>query len=398
MIILSSYIILFNTYNSNIFKNRGDYKMICKVCGAQVQNNVKFCPKCGAKMPTSTPDYNKVAVAENTTRSTKSNQNSSKKGLLITLISVGSVFIICTIIAIVVFLSNKNGPAFNASQTIDVENDADNYFSNSSEKSTVSYMPECVGWTKTRVEEYFSSYDNITFTYEYSYSVAKDNVISQNISAFSEVTPASEIAFVISLGPDICPEDYRQKIVVTGSANSHNAKMELFSWKNGGWKSEYSCNATVGKNGIGSNYGEGKGVTPKGIFKLGVILAKEPLTSTAWEVKVVDKNTCVVDDPSSPYYNMIVNKNILPSGVHYDTVGKTIINGYSTMCMYIEHNGDGLSSDNVEPGKGSAITICGKPKKLAATAGCIDISSEDLENIINKLDFTAEPHIEIKTN
>ena len=33
----------------------------------------------------------------------------------------------------------------------------------------------------------------------------------------------------------------------------------------------------MGKNGIGENYGEGKAVTPKGIFKLGVVFTAKSI-------------------------------------------------------------------------------------------------------------------------
>jgi L,D-peptidoglycan transpeptidase YkuD (ErfK/YbiS/YcfS/YnhG family) len=85
----------------------------------------------------------------------------------------------------------------------------------------------------------------------------------------------------------------------------------------------------------------------------------------------------------------------IPSGTGYDNIGDTIVNGDTDKCMYIEHNGDGYSTENVVSGKGSAITICGKTSGIHATAGCVDIASSDFNAMLTMLDYSKNPHIEI---
>ena len=170
--------------------------------------------------------------------------------------------------------------------------------------------------------------------------------------------------------------------------------MELMNWENGEWKAIYSCKATIGKNGAGSNYGEGKKITPTGIYKLGVVLCKsEP--GNNWPYRIVNTKTCIVDDTASQYYNTIQNLDSVPKNISVDRIGETIINGNTEQCIYIEHNGNGITSEGVVVGKGSAITICGKTTSLYATAGCVDISATDLKNIISRMNYKNNPHIEI---
>ncbi len=190
------------------------------------------------------------------------------------------------------------------------------------------------------------------------------------------------------------PYDYSQKLLLTATSGSSNATMQLMNWENGNWKSVYTCKATIGKNGAGTNYGEGKKVTPVGTYKLGVILCKSN-PGNNWPYRIATTKTCIVDDTASEYYNTIQNVDSVPKNVSVDRIGNTIIKGNTNQCMYIEHNGNGISTEGVVKGKGSAITICGKTTSLYATAGCVDISASDLSNIISQMNYNNNPHIEI---
>ncbi len=255
-------------------------------------------------------------------------------------------------------------------------------------------MPACSGWSKTEVEQYFAGKYQVIFEYAHNETVPENYVVSQNHLGGTELQPNTSLTFVISLGKSPNPYGYSQKLVVTATGKS-TATMQLMNFESGSWQLKYTCSATVGKNGIGYNYGEGKGITPAGTFKLGVILAETRPVNSAWPYITVTKQTCVVDDTASTYYNTIQNIQSLPSGTHYDTLGETIISGNTDFCIYIEHNGDGITNQNVVPGKGSAITICGKTSSLYATAGCIDIAHTDLIHILSLLDYSNQPHIEI---
>lgn len=261
--------------------------------------------------------------------------------------------------------------------------------------NSATAMPDCSGWTKQEVEEYFGERGyTVGFTYQPSDSIQKDTVIMQGVEVGAPLQQDTILVFILSQGVTECPYAYSQKLLLTVAKGSTRGTMQLQNWQDGGWQTQYTCAATVGKNGAGANYGEGKGVTPVGVFKLGVILCQTPPAGN-WPYRTVSTNTCIVDDTASPLYNTIQNKADLPAGTHVDTIGDTIINGNTHQCMYIEHNGDGLSASGVVAGKGSAITVCGKTTSLYATNGCVDISAGDLSAILAKLNYQNNPHIEI---
>lgn len=233
----------------------------------------------------------------------------------------------------------------------------------------------------------------VEIEYEYSDRIEKNRVIKQDIPSGSEVSEEDTVTLTVSKGAR-----YSQKIVVTneGSSSVSRGTFELKELNNGEWKTIFACSASMGKNGIGENYGEGKSVTPKGIFKLGVVFTAKSI-NTNMNVHYVDRNTCIVDDPNSQYYNTIQDKSNLPSGINsVDSIGNTILDGYDSALIFIEHNGDGYTSDNVVKGKGSVITICGRNGALSPTLGCIDISSGDMSTLLSYLDADKNPHIQIK--
>ncbi len=233
--------------------------------------------------------------------------------------------------------------------------------------------------------------------YENSNTVPKNSVIRQDYSAGTTVDAGSTVTLTVSKGPSVCPYDYSQFVQVVGSSNSSSATLTLYNWGDGEWQPQFTCDAKVGKNGIGYDYGEGKSVTPKGLFKLGVVLsAYTPNTSMPYYK--VTSNTCVVDDTSSYLYNTICDISSLPSGTDYDPIGKNLTNGTLSECIYIEHNGNGYTSENVVRGKGSVITICGWTGTLDATYGCVDITSSDMKTLLSLLDISKNPQIDITTN
>jgi len=193
-----------------------------------------------------------------------------------------------------------------------------------------------------------------------------------------------------------CPYEYSQKITVTAHAGSTSGTLTVYNWEHGDWVSKYSVACTLGRNGIGSDYGEGKGVTPMGTFKLGFVMANvDPKNNMNF--KLASDTAAIVDDTESELYNTLVDTNTV-GDVSVDHVGSNIVNGKLNAIIFIEHNGDGLSSEGVTPGKGSVITICGNYSNVSETAGCIDISAENMTELLKLLDGSMNPHIEITLN
>lgn len=190
-----------------------------------------------------------------------------------------------------------------------------------------------------------------------------------------------------------CPYEYSQKITVTAHAGSTSGMLTVYNWENGGWVKKFAVACVLGKNGIGSDYGEGKGVTPMGTFKLGFLMANVN-PKNYMNFKMASSELAIVDDVDSERYNTLVDTNEV-GDVSVDHIGANIVNGKLNAIIYIEHNGDGLTSDGVIPGKGSVITICGNYDDVSETAGCIDISAENMTDLLTVLDGRLNPYIEI---
>ena len=226
-------------------------------------------------------------------------------------------------------------------------------------------------------------------------TVERDIVMEQSVAADTKAAPQTEVVLTVSEGNG-CPYEYTQKVTVSAGAGSSSGTLTLYNWENGGWVSKFSCACAVGKNGIGSNYGEGQGVTPLGTFKLGFVLANvDPENGMAF--KMASSSTAIVDDVNSPLYNTLVDTSQV-GDVSVDPVGSNIVNGKLSCIIFIEHNGNGLSSDGVVPGKGSVITICGNYRDFNSTAGCIDITATDMRTLLGLLDGTKNPYIETTLN
>ena len=233
---------------------------------------------------------------------------------------------------------------------------------------------------------------SVTLSNSYDNTIKKGRVISQSIPANTTVTETSpRITLTVSRGREHSTAGYDQKVVVTASSGSYNGTLKLYNWEEGEWVEKLSTPCTVGTNGITSSYGEGIPATPKGDFKLGVVISNVPL-QTKMLVHHATYDTCIVDDTSSSLYNTIQDVNSLPSGVHYDRIGIKLTNGTINAQIFIEHNGDGYSAAPSRT-KGSAITICGMSTSLDSTWGCIDISKAKMNDLLRLLDPSLEPHI-----
>ena len=259
-------------------------------------------------------------------------------------------------------------------------------------------MPNCVGLTHEEAVLAFEAIPcQLSFDEVYHETAAANYIVAQNLPEGSELTAETVVLLTISKGPDVAPEGYNQKVTVTAAAGSSYGTLTLYDWENGQWVSKFACDASLGSNGISPDYGEGRKRTPEGVYKLGVALTAKELSNSGWPAHLVTSDTCVVDDVNSPLYNTIQSIQGLGGGVSYDPIGRTITQGTCNVCIYIEHNGNGYSSDNVVAGNGSVITICGRNPAIKPTFGCVDISATNMNNLLSMLAYEKNPHIEIYT-
>ena len=361
--------------------------MKCEKCGFEFSDGALACPQCGKAV---TPG------AEETSEVTEEATPKKKKKPLwllfiiipLAVLLIGGSCLCCVGVlggggVFATLMSERQSGVQNEVQTDEAEE---------------QLTPDVVGLDEEKAIDRLLSagYTEVTGDYEYSEDFASGVVISQSCDEGDPVPLDGTIEIVVSLGSDKNPDGYDQLIRVMAFEGSSEANLVLCEWKNNEWVEVFSCYGVVGKQGVSIDYGEGKKVTPMGTFPLGFVMTESGYLGSNYIVnEVVDKYTCIVDDEDSVFYNTLQDYRDLPRGTGYEPVGKTICSGDTNAMIFIEHNGDGYSSEGVVAGMGSAITICGVENLSSGTAGCIDVSSWDMDTIISMLDYTKNPHIEI---
>lgn len=379
--------------------------MICKNCNKENIEGGKYCFYCGAELINSQETVeDDIPIVE---KKDDDNQQSevqmqpanNKKGIsgkVIALICVASVALISASIAVIISAVSKNKvkPVQANQESIEsVVSELDSAFASASD---YILMPNCEKKKYSTVKAQLEGMGlKIKESYEFSDKVEKDYVIYQMDGEGSRLQKGDTVSLTISKGSDKCPYDYEQKLTVTASSGSSYATAELYEWQNGDWSKIATYDATVGSNGIG-NTREGSSTSPKGIHNLGVVLSSNSVNTNLNTYRATS-NTCVIDDTGSSYYNQIMEKNNVPSNTHYDNIGRGLTNGTTYATIYIEHNGSGFSSANVISGNGSAIGLRGQNGALSPTYGDVDISANNMRDLLSKLDAYKNPVIELKT-
>ena len=329
----------------------------------------------------------------------KSASSMSTKNLVI--IIAAAALVIAALTGVVIFALTSKPTVKSSADPIQEQATEENVIvtsagSEAAEAVEMISMPACESKSLTACKSQLEDLGiAVKVDYQYNNDVAKDYVISQSVAKGTEVKTGSEVTLTVSKGVEECPYDYQQKLTVTAMSGSSRASAVLYEWKNGDWARLASYNAAVGSNGIGFTR-EGSSTSPEGLYKLGVVLSSSKI-NTNLDTYDVTSNTCVVDDTGSSYYNQIMEKSDVPSGVHYDNIGKGLTNGTTYATIYIEHNGNGFSSNGVTKGNGSAIGLRGQYGSLSGTYGDVDIAAEDMRDLLSRLNAEKNPMIELVT-
>jgi L,D-peptidoglycan transpeptidase YkuD (ErfK/YbiS/YcfS/YnhG family) len=180
----------------------------------------------------------------------------------------------------------------------------------------------------------------------------------------------------------------KQQIVVRqDSSNIQKAVVELY--ENNSLVASYS--AQIGRNGVAKSgeKREGDGKTPSGNFPITTLFGKETFLNTTMPFIKAEASIYCVDDTKSRYYNRIVDAQMIEKD--FDSF-EYILRGdgqydIGAVIGYNEAN---------EAGKGSCIFMHIQKDSNSPTAGCVALSKEDLSSLLNRLDISKNPHIEIK--
>ena len=397
--------------------------MRCNNCMKEIPSGsaqVKFCPYCGknpnkenppqqpsANLPKNAPAppaytrqppyqesrYNYPTYPSNPVPPPKKKNNTA---LIAALISAAAVVIAAATVLVIIMLNSGSDDSTSPETTAATGvADTAEVGSTSAVKASDTYVKAANVTGKKLAEAKKALEDQglvVKIVEEQSDTAAKGYVIRQTPSENISLKKGDSVTLYVSKGSAHGPDGYDQKVVVSAESGSSYANLTMYEWKDGKWSKLFSCEATVGKNGgISSDNSESNTLTPKGTFRLGVVLATRPL-DTKMKMYSANAETVICDDTSSPYYNQIGQKSSFGS-YHTDSVGKKLSDGYNNALIFIEHNGNGFSSDNVSKDNSSVITICGCNSSIEPTNGCIDISASDMTALLKLLDENKSPHI-----
>ena len=175
------------------------------------------------------------------------------------------------------------------------------------------------------------------------------------------------------------------QIVTVRHIEGSKAALTYFKRECGGWTQVFSCEANLGKCGIGKTR-EGDMKTPLGTFVLSTpfgILPDPSLSDPAG--RTASGYLQLTDDhywcgQNGPFYNRLIDNSNPPEGYHPTGDDERLIR-YSPAYhygMFIEYNKEGA------PSLGSAIFLhctSGSPY----TAGCVAIAEEYMRELILEL-------------
>ena len=140
----------------------------------------------------------------------------------------------------------------------------------------------------------------------------------------------------------------------------------------------YKVKCAVGKRGIKIKKKEGDLITPKGLFKIKRVLYRKDRIgrlNTKLKKTPIKKNMGWCDDPSSKFYNKLIN---FPFKFNAEKLYKR--ENIYDIILVLDFN-----MNPIRKNKGSAIFIHIAKKKFTPTKGCVAIRKNFLKKILSKI-------------
>lgn len=179
----------------------------------------------------------------------------------------------------------------------------------------------------------------------------------------------------------------KQNIVVT-PLEHNNSKATVELYENGVKKMAFE--ALLGRNGVAKmgEKKEGDGKTPSGKYPLTALFGNNDVNQKMPFIKTHPNLYCI-DDSKSINYNRIIDAN--KTVKDYDSFEYMLReDGQYDVGAVIDYNEKG------EPMRGSCIFIHIQKSDTSPTAGCIALRKEDIVKLLNAIDKTKNPTVEIK--
>lgn len=164
------------------------------------------------------------------------------------------------------------------------------------------------------------------------------------------------------------------QIVLVDYTGGSKAVLSLHEKVDGVWTEVLSCNAYVGKNGIGKTK-EGDKKTPAGTYNLTTPFGIKADPGAQMPYTKVTKYHYWCGDSSSEYYNKLVDERKVDRKHTSSDEYLIKYKGVYNYCLFIDYNAEGT------PHKGSCIFLhCTGSNKY--TAGCVAVPEKTMKKIV----------------
>ncbi len=237
---------------------------------------------------------------------------------------------------------------------------------------------------------------------EHVTDTAKKKLISQTADMISSGDYSDGVDTIITKIPENYNEaealkfdpvsDSKQVVYVKKNSGSTSASLTYVDYTEARPIVALKCDAYVGNNGITDDPQEGLSATPKGKYKLGMVLTTNSVT-TNMNIEPVNSGDIWITDPNSAYYNTKQGGNAAGDWNSSDPIYNNFASGKFYACILIEHNGNGYQKG--EYNKGSGIYLTGKSSDLSTSWGDVNIYKDDMDSLLSMLDKNENPYIVI---
>ncbi len=149
----------------------------------------------------------------------------------------------------------------------------------------------------------------------------------------------------------------------------------------------------VGQLGVSEHSYEGSRQTPAGLFSIGKAFYLQDVPQTNLDKFQITETTEWVDDPTSVYYNQLVDSSQISSSNWTSSEKMYFIPSYKYGFVINYNMGEEKHWEKDGIGKGSAIFFhCSEQPTL----GCVGVSEEMCKNYLNVLNVSKNPYILIQ--
>ena len=185
-----------------------------------------------------------------------------------------------------------------------------------------------------------------------------------------------------------------QYIEVIAAGRNQAATLTLYTWREGQWVTDMTCQAWLGSNGVSTSKTEGDKCTPGGTFDILFYLALTEQES-GLEFYQVRSGDVWVEDSDSQYYNTIQNGS--GDWDESSDLYAHFSGGGSNACIAFSYNGDCRTPGTATPHAGSDIFIDGvRDSALVPNWGDVRISQTNMTRLLSLLEASRHPTITIR--